>query len=201
MPYLSADESLVDHWRRSLGDDAAFKVGVVWQGNPKYGGDRARSFPLAVLAPLAKVPGVKIFSLQKGLGSEQLADADFDVVDLGSRFSDEAMVDAAAVIRSLDLVVTCDTAMLHLAGALAAPVWVRDSFRSRLALDAGSPGQPLVSYAALVSPDAPRRLARGDRTYVDRIGQPGRQESMIRRRTEGNRHVGQNHQSHGPTSA
>jgi tetratricopeptide (TPR) repeat protein len=123
VPYLSADESLVARWRRSLGDDAAFKVGVVWQGNPKYGGDRARSFPLAVLAPLAKVPGVKIFSLQKGLGSEQLADADFDVVDLGSRFSDEAMVDAAAVIRSLDLVVTCDTAMLHLAGALAAPVW------------------------------------------------------------------------------
>jgi tetratricopeptide (TPR) repeat protein len=123
VPYLSADESLVARWRSSLGDDDGFKVGLVWQGNPKYGGDRARSIPLAVFAPLARVPGVRIFSLQKGFGTEQLADADFDLVDLGSRFSDEAMIDAAAVIRSLDLVIGCDTAILHLAGALSAPVW------------------------------------------------------------------------------
>jgi tetratricopeptide (TPR) repeat protein len=123
VPYLAVDELLIARWRKSLGDDDVFRVGVVWQGNPKFGGDRARSFPLAILEPLAKVPGARVFSLQKGFGAEQLAGVDFPIVDLGSQFSEEAMIDAAAVIRSLDLVIACDTAMLHLAGALAAPVW------------------------------------------------------------------------------
>ncbi len=123
VPYLSADEALVAQWRTSLGKERGFRVGIVWQGNPDFGNDRVRSMPLASFAPLAAVEGVRLVSLQKGFGSEQIDQVDFPILDLGSQFSDVAMVDAAAVIRSLDLVISCDTAMLHLAGALAAPAW------------------------------------------------------------------------------
>ncbi len=123
VPYLSADESLVARWRSALGEEEGLRVGIVWQGNPDFGNDRVRSMPLASFAPLAAVEGVRLISLQKGFGSEQLGQVDFPILDLGSKFSDVAMVDAAALIRSLDLVISCDTAMLHLAGALAAPVW------------------------------------------------------------------------------
>ena len=63
--------------RRLTGDDAALRVGINWQGNPKYRDDRYRSMPLAEFAPLAEVEGVRLFSLQKGSGSEQLAEATF----------------------------------------------------------------------------------------------------------------------------
>jgi hypothetical protein len=74
------------------------------------------------------VPAVRLFSLQKGFGAEQIANADFRVTDLGSKFSDVLMADAAAVIKSLDLVISCDSAILHLAGALAAPAWAAIPF-------------------------------------------------------------------------
>jgi hypothetical protein len=99
-------------------------VGINWQGNPKYPGDRARSIPLAHFAPLAAIEGVRLYSLQKEAGLEQLADARF-VVDLGDELDrDATMVDTAAVIKNLDLVISSDSAVGHLAGALAAPVWL-----------------------------------------------------------------------------
>jgi ADP-heptose:LPS heptosyltransferase len=85
--------------------------------------------PLVAFATLAKVPGVRLFSLQKGEGREQLAEASaasLRVVDLADSLDD--LVDTAAAIQSLDLVVTCDSAVGHLAGALAAPVWVALSY-------------------------------------------------------------------------
>jgi len=124
IPYLFADEQLVAHWRRELSPVEAFKIGIGWQGNPKYRGDRQRSIPLAQFAPLARLDGVQLFSLQKGPGTEQLHQGagGFPVTDLGSRAGD--FMDAAAVIRSLDLIMTADTALAHLAGALGVPVWV-----------------------------------------------------------------------------
>jgi tetratricopeptide (TPR) repeat protein len=68
VPYLSADAELAERWRRELAAVRGFKVGVVWQGSMKNGADGRRSFPLASLAPLAAVPGVELFSLQKGRG-------------------------------------------------------------------------------------------------------------------------------------
>ena len=86
--------------------------------------DRARSIPLSCFEPLAGLPGVRLLSLQKGAGAEELQDARgrFPVADLGSRLDD--FMDTAAVMKNLDLVITCDTAVAHLAGALGAPVWV-----------------------------------------------------------------------------
>jgi hypothetical protein len=125
VPYLAADEALVRSWRERLGSSAEFRVGNHWQGNPKYRGDRARSIPLAHFAPLAKIAGVRLVSLQKGDGLEQLSGANFPVEDLSKSLDLEAtMVDTAAVIKNLDLVISSDTAVVHLAGALAAPTWV-----------------------------------------------------------------------------
>ncbi len=77
-------------------------------------------------APLASLPGVRLVSLQQGFGSEQIATVDFPVLDLSGRLDQAAgpFMDTAAVIHSLDLVVTSDTALAHFAGALGAPVWV-----------------------------------------------------------------------------
>ncbi len=84
--------------------------------------------PVVDFCALAAIPGVQLFSLQKGFGAEQLENVDFPVVDVGSKFSDVLMVDAAAVIESLDLVITCDSAIGHLAGALAAKAWIAIPF-------------------------------------------------------------------------
>jgi tetratricopeptide (TPR) repeat protein len=126
VPYLSADAELVEQWRAKLPSDSRLRVGINWQGSPTHRDDRRRSMPLAELAPLARVEGVRLFSLQKGFGVEQLAGAPFEVVDLGSRLDEgeAAFCDTAAVIKNLDLVITSDTAVAHLAGALGAPVWV-----------------------------------------------------------------------------
>ncbi len=126
-PYLSAEPALCETWARRIGS-AGFKIGVVWQGNPHPDADRARSMPLAALAPLATIAGVRLISLQKGFGDEQLAclPAAMRVETLGPDFDagPDAFVDAAAAMTHLDLIVTCDTSIAHLAGALAQPVWV-----------------------------------------------------------------------------
>jgi tetratricopeptide (TPR) repeat protein len=123
--YLSVEPARVAAWRDSLAALDGLRIGVCWQGNPRHLFDAQRSFPLAMLAPLAAVEGVRLVSLQKGAGSEQLAGCGFDVLDLGDELDREApFLDTAAVIENLDLVVTADTATLHLAGGLGAPTWV-----------------------------------------------------------------------------
>jgi tetratricopeptide (TPR) repeat protein len=124
VPYLFADPGLVAQWRQELGGIAGFKIGIAWQGNPKFSGDRGRSIPVGHFEPLASLPGTHFFSLQKGAGVEQLQDAAgrFPITEVGSRLED--FTDTAAVMMNLDLVVTSDTAVAHLAGALGVPVWV-----------------------------------------------------------------------------
>jgi tetratricopeptide (TPR) repeat protein len=124
IPYLSADPELRAHWQQQLSGVGEFKVGITWQGNPEHLLDRRRSVPLLAFEPLADVPGVRLVSLQKGPGREQLPDvADhLGVLDLADRLEDFA--DTAAVMSNLDLVITVDTAVAHLAGALGIPVWV-----------------------------------------------------------------------------
>lgn len=128
VPYLVADSKLVDHWKEELAKlaEGAFKIGIVWQGNIATAGGRERAIPLDKFATLAEIAGVRLFSLQKGPGSEQLGQASHSIVDLASRIDREAgpFMDTAAVMRNLDLVISCDTATAHLAGALGVPVWV-----------------------------------------------------------------------------
>jgi tetratricopeptide (TPR) repeat protein len=128
IPYLFADPDLVERWRQELGSTSGFRVGIAWQGNPKNRIDHYRSIPLGCFEPLARCSGVQLLSVQKGVGMEQLKDVAerFPVKDLGSRLHD--FMDTAAVLANLDLVITCDTAVAHLAGALGIPVWVALSF-------------------------------------------------------------------------
>jgi len=131
MPYLRADPARAPRWRARLEAVApAVRVGIAWQGNPgaERGTLRGRSVPLAAFAPLAALEGVRLVSLQVGAGGEQLAAIDFAprVLSFGAELDagPQAFLDTAAILDSLDLVVTSDTALAHLAGALGRPVWV-----------------------------------------------------------------------------
>jgi tetratricopeptide (TPR) repeat protein len=123
-PYLHVPPALFDHWRQQLKDVGEFKVGIAWQGNPEHKRDRSRSVPLRAFAPLADVQGVRLLSLQNGPGREQLPELkeSMRIMDLADQWEDFA--DTAAVMNNLDLVVTVDTAVAHLAGALGVPVWI-----------------------------------------------------------------------------
>ncbi|MHB1560332.1 MAG: tetratricopeptide repeat protein [Isosphaeraceae bacterium] len=124
VPYLSADPVLVRSWAAALPATDELCIGVAWQGNPTHPRDRFRSFPLERLAPIAARPGVRLYSLQKAHGRQQLAAlaGRFLVDDLADSLGD--LMDTAAVVSSLDLVIAADTSVAHLAGALGVPVWV-----------------------------------------------------------------------------
>lgn len=126
VPYLRAEPDRVTQWRQKLGDHG-FKIGICWQGQPDKN-DRGRSFPLASFAGIARLPCVRLISLHKGAGEGQLARLPdgLTVEVLGEDFDagDDAFLDTAAVMQSLDLVITSDTAVAHLSGALGVRTWV-----------------------------------------------------------------------------
>jgi hypothetical protein len=128
VPYLWPAPRLVEHWQNELSALNGFKIGVAWQGNPTYAGDAQRSIPLKLFKSLADIEGVNLISLQRGAGVEQLQKlaGAFPILDLGERLDVEAgaFMDTAALMKSLDLVISSDTALPHLAGALGLPVWV-----------------------------------------------------------------------------
>lgn len=126
IPYLFADGDLVGKWKLELADIVGFRIGVNWHGRTGRGHFRKRDVPFEMLARLGELPGVNLISLQQGaheeLDQEQrpmvwLPSADFDMVN-------GAFMDTSAIIMNLDLVITSDTAIAHLAGALGKPVWV-----------------------------------------------------------------------------
>jgi hypothetical protein len=128
VPYLHADPERVDRWRSKLGA-FGFKIGIHWQGGLWQGGAliTGRSFPLRALFPLSQIADVRLISLQKNFGVEQLDDLLAGMaVERLEGFDDgpDSFVDTAAVMENLDLVITCDTSLAHLAGALARPTWV-----------------------------------------------------------------------------
>ena len=130
VPYLGVEPARVARLSPQLAALPGLKIGIAWQGNPRVERliwARGRSIPLAAFEPLARHAGVSLVLLQKGAGSEQLATVPFRdrVHDLGPDFDrgDDAFLDTAAAITLLDLVVSSDTAIVHLAGALGRPVW------------------------------------------------------------------------------
>ncbi len=126
VPYLQADPALVEAWREQIEGLSGFRVGIAWQGKKQYPDDRWRSIPLAQFAPLARVENVTLISLQKGDGAEQVQSVDFPIVDWTDEMDNRCgpFMDTAAIVSQLDLVVTCDSAIAHLAGALGVPVWL-----------------------------------------------------------------------------
>ncbi|TCT04641.1 tetratricopeptide repeat protein [Aquabacter spiritensis] len=125
-PYLSADPDRVRQWRhvREAGD---LVIGITWQGSTRRDLDVGRSAPLQAFAPLAALPGVKLVAIQRNAGAEQVDTVSFKgkILRLDADFdADGAFLDTAALLQHLDAVVTTDTSMAHLAGALARPAIV-----------------------------------------------------------------------------
>jgi tetratricopeptide (TPR) repeat protein len=116
VPYLAAPADLAAAWKDRLAGQAGLRVGIAWAGNPQHIDDANRSCPPELLAPLLAVPGAAFYSLQKG--GKAVATG---IQDHSGEWRDFA--DTAAFMQALDLVITVDTAIAHLAGALGMPVW------------------------------------------------------------------------------
>jgi tetratricopeptide (TPR) repeat protein len=127
VPYLRAEPDKIAKWRERIGSEG-FKIGICWQGRKQSKIDVGRSFPVRHFEVIAKLPNVRLISLQKDAGVEQLRDLPrgMKVETLGEDFDagPDAFVDTAAVVECVDLVITSDTAVAHLAGALACPTCV-----------------------------------------------------------------------------
>ena len=104
--------------------ERSLRVGLAWAGNPRYKADRQRSMALATLLPLLRIPGITWISLQKGPGAEQLAALPGDVFVSDGSSGDRDLAETAALVASLDLVITTDTCIAHLAGAMEKPLWI-----------------------------------------------------------------------------
>lgn len=126
IPYLFAEPELQLQWKAKLSELPGAKLGIAWQGSTTNLRDRTRSFPLKCFGPIADVAGVQLVTLQKGPGADQLEDASFQIQDLGAELDagEDGFIDTAAVMKELDLVITSDTSIAHLAGGLGVPVWV-----------------------------------------------------------------------------
>jgi glycosyl transferase family 9 (putative heptosyltransferase) len=130
-PYLRADAAQAASWRARLDalDDPRPRIGVAWAGNPRphllaaAAVGRRRSIPTEKLAPLLAIPGLHFFSLQK---DGPTAPDHYPLTDFMGEIGDFA--DTAALVANLDLVVSVDTSVVHLAGALGKPVWLMDRF-------------------------------------------------------------------------
>ncbi|MEO8926922.1 MAG: tetratricopeptide repeat protein [Caulobacteraceae bacterium] len=134
IPYLAADPEDAARWRERLAALPGLKVGLVWAGEPKLGyPDRAavdhrRSIALAAMAPLGEVAGVSFVSLQKGAAAARAADPPpgLALADFTAELNDFA--DTAALVDGLDLVISVDTSVAHLAGAMGKRVWMLNRF-------------------------------------------------------------------------
>jgi tetratricopeptide (TPR) repeat protein len=124
--YLRAEPPQVEKWKRRIGD-AGLKVGVCWSGLT-IGAGTEKSFLLNDLYSISKLPEVRLISLQKGDGADQLNSApeDMHIESFGDELDHgtDAFLDTAAIMESLDLIITADTSVAHLAGALGRPTWV-----------------------------------------------------------------------------
>ncbi len=126
VPYVYPNPLRVQAWGERMQSFCGFKIGLSWQGNPTFHGDKFRSIPLRYFAPLGQIPGVTLFSLQKGAGLEQVEfnREQLPITAFPDLAGDGTFHDTAALMQHLDLVISSDTAVAHLAGALGRPVWV-----------------------------------------------------------------------------
>lgn len=123
---LLPNQRLVEKWKQKLPCQNKLRVGLVWKGNPDFQSDKTRSLPsLSILLPLLNITDVQFFSLQKGEGEAEAAEtanASPNFTDLATALTDYS--ESAAIIANLDLLISSDTGVAHLAGALGKPVWL-----------------------------------------------------------------------------
>ncbi len=121
-PYITVDPEFAEQWRLKLANNNDFKIGIVWAGRPTFK-DHYRSCSLDDFAPLAEIPGITFYSLQKGPASEEILNPpkDMKIINLDKELTDFS--DTAAAMINLDLIISTDTAVVHLAGAIGKPIW------------------------------------------------------------------------------
>jgi hypothetical protein len=126
VPYIHSNADKEDKWQERIGE-TGFKIAICWQGSTK-GKEAGRSFPVSLFEGLAKIDGVRLISLQKNEGVEQLKNLPIGmkVETLPDDFDsgENAFLDSAAVMKCVHLVITSDTALTHLAGALGVKTWL-----------------------------------------------------------------------------
>ena len=123
IPYIFADDNIVKQLAPIIKRNNKFNIGIVWAGNPNHTNDKRRSCRLKYFEKIISLNEVQIFSLQKGSALNQLRETNLPVIDLDSKGL-ETFQQTAAVVENLDLVITVDTSVAHLAGAMGKPVWV-----------------------------------------------------------------------------
>ena len=127
-PYLFADKQRVSIWAKKFKNFKGLRIGATWQGSPTFKKDRLRSFPLEQFAPIAMIDGVLLISLQKGdKGVSQIKNfrKNYPIIDPEDMLKgDSDLMDAAAIMMNLDLVITSCTSIAHLGGALGVPTWI-----------------------------------------------------------------------------
>ena len=156
VPYLQADPRSVENQASRIAvPGGALNVGLAWAGNPDHRNDRKRSLSLDQLAPLADVKGVRFFSIQQGKPAQQLRmpPRGMDLIDAAAELTDFA--DTAALIARLDLVITVDTAVAHLAGATGRAAWVLLPFSPDWRWLLGRHDSPWYPTLRLFRQDAP----------------------------------------------
>jgi len=125
--YITSNKNKVAQWRQYIGE-SGFKIAIVWQGSSQNKIDVGRSFSVHLFEGLSKIKGVRLISLQKNVGVEQLqslpAEMQIEVLPEDFDSSSGAFLDSAAVMKCVDLVITSDTALAHLAGALGVKTWL-----------------------------------------------------------------------------
>ncbi len=132
IPYLYADQNLVQQWKQKLSADTNFKIGICWQGNSQYSTQflrkavAAKSLHVSEFEPLAKLNGISLYSLQKINGTDQIKELNINIRTFDQDFDEKngRFMDTAAVIKNLDLVITIDTSISHFAASLGVPTWI-----------------------------------------------------------------------------
>jgi hypothetical protein len=119
--YLKADRQRSEHWRSCLGSEG-FKVGICWRGSIGRPDSQFKAMPLEQLAPLAEIPNVRLINILKDSDESEVRSASFPIETPKHLYEDGTFRDTAAIIENLDLVVTVDTSIAHVAGAMARPL-------------------------------------------------------------------------------
>ena len=131
VPYLHADPLRVEKWKARIAADSsnALRVGVAWAGRVTHEVGKTRACSLAILSPLLQTPGVRFYSLQKGPAAAEITVSGMQqrIVDWTGELAD--FDETAALMMNLDLIISIDTAVAHLAGALARPTWLMLTWR------------------------------------------------------------------------
>jgi len=125
---MAVPEQQRSKWMERVSSLDGFKVGIAWSGNNSFSWDVIRSITLDRLGPLFSIPGIVWISLQKGQAAEQLKQIELPIHDWMDEAND--IMDTTALIACLDLVITVDTSIVHMAGAIGRPTWLLNRFET-----------------------------------------------------------------------